>query len=300
MNRADRRKRDQELEKQKEEQEKKVLNARIEKLEKTVKRKKVTAWSIFAGLCLIAATWVAVHPYWRDVSKTEKEKFDDQTKEVGKIKSPVYEEYRVLEQKPVFKSNPITDSFPTLDGVSFKDTAAPVIPVQIGGKVYLVKPLIFFQGIEFTEIQPCDSVNSRLQLFAKDGRLYVSAKFIDLKTDELIGDMAFNRWTLYKGAFKDYHPGEDRFEVIDHQGNIVFSIQFKFYNRQPWVLIGGYFVTPRAVTVMNNSVVSKGGNSFGGVTNQCFSKSESDWQNKALTEILKIKTLFPEHNKMKD
>ncbi len=57
--------------------------------------------------------------------------------------------------------------------------------------------------------------NSSSTVASKDDRVYVSAVFKDMETENEIGYMEYNHWTLYKGTFLDYHPDPDdrKFEV---------------------------------------------------------------------------------------
>ena len=100
--------------------------------------------------------------------------------------------------------------------------------------------------------------------------------------------MEFNHWKIYREGFLDYTPGEDRFEVKDKQGNIVFSIANISSEGKVLIAISGYFNSPNSVLVYDNISFS---------LENCIQKSDSNWLRKAEIRVSKIKSVFPVKNK---
>ncbi len=124
-------------------------------------------------------------------------------------------------------------------------------------------------------------------IIAKGDRLYFSCKFIDLITENEIGEMGFNHWKIYRDEYLDYHEGDDKFEVIDKAGNIVFSIANVSSSGRVIISVKGYFNNPRCVVILY-------GQSTGFY--KSILKSDSNWLNKAKIEVRKIKSAFPNKN----
>src|SRR5690606_9372080 len=109
-----------------------------------------------------------------------------------------------------------------------------------------------------------------------DGKIYVSCSFIDYRTNEVIGEIHYNKWKLYNKNLLDFYNDDKRLEVRDNYGNIAFAIKFTGANS---FLIYGYFVTGDWVSVATNS----------GIKN-CLERTGTELQK----EIKKIETIFPE------
>jgi hypothetical protein len=84
----------------------------------------------------------------------------------------------------------------------------------------LYKGVSFFdRGINFSN---CPGIDLILQ--AKEDRLYVACKFVDIKSSHKIGEMEFNHWKIFNDEISEYYCNDESFEVIDKQGYVVFSI----------------------------------------------------------------------------
>ena len=127
---------------------------------------------------------------------------------------------------------------------------------------------------------------------AKDDRLYVSAKFIALSDENEIGEMEFNHWKIYNGTYSDYDYDDDKFEVKDKQGHIVFSISYSTDKMQSFVSISGYFVSPKSVIVLISKDAFTIHTSGDVRPHDCIQKSDSNWKVNAEIEIAKIKSAF--------
>jgi len=111
----------------------------------------------------------------------------------------------------------------------------------------------------------------------------VSVKFFDLEKDEFIGSIAYNHWNLFTPNLLDFHNDDERLEVKDKQNNIVFSIIYEGVG----VWISGYFIDSKSIIVMpNDPKKSKTGHPL------CLLKTDASWKQKALDEIVVIKSIF--------
>ncbi len=251
-------------------------------------------WKIFIGCVTLVSFCILLY---NNFFKSQKKKFNEDNTYSGEIESPKVSEYTILEKTPSFKIDPPFDTLPLIKGIHIKDLKNyPILPIQIGGHVLMVPTINLFRGIDVLNPTFNGCTNYGLELIAKDDRLYVSAKFIDLQTENEIGQIYFNHWTLYKSTFLDYHdedPEGKKFEVIDKQGNIVFQISFNSDNNFPWVTIAGYFISPTNVLVLNNlELFSVNHHHINDHNNQCISKNDSNWKTEVLIETAKIKTIF--------
>ncbi|HEY5368803.1 MAG TPA: hypothetical protein VIJ75_07410 [Hanamia sp.] len=143
-------------------------------------------------------------------------------------------------------------------------------------------------GINILSTVNCGDTSNKIWAVAIKNRIYISAKFMDLRTDNEIGEMQFNHWTVYLNQLIDYHYDDDKFEVLDKQGNIVFSIADISSGSHVRIAVSGYFNTPFLVTVFAKS---------GNLSDICISKSDSNWLKKAEAEISDIHSVFPNRSK---
>jgi len=258
------------------------------------KKNKATNWlnivlKIIFALAAIAGI-IAVIPTLRGCLLTPKQKWDEENTEQGVIKSPkISENYIPIKVTPNFNYD-TTLKFPKVKGIYIKGLKQmQSLAIAIGEHIFLCPVHNLYEGIEILNPIYRDCSNTTLALAAKDDRLYVSTKFVALRDSTEIGFMDFNHWTIYNGNYLDYTPGDDRFEVKDKQGNIVFSI---FYSKRPsFVEISGYFVGPTSVIVLTSKEAFKLHVNGVGPTD-CIQKSDSNWKVKAEIEIAKIKSAF--------
>ena len=136
-----------------------------------------------------------------------------------------------------------------------------------------------------------------LDLIAKDDRLYVSAKFLDLENEFEIGEMNYNCWSLYKENLLDYHYDDEKLEVLDKRGNIVFSIAYENLGdpnstADKYVVIAGYFISPSKLLVLNNLEYFNKGRHVDDHSHELFNKSDTGYKANALKEIRKIRSIF--------
>lgn len=235
----------------------------------------------------------------KDCFTSQKEKWDKENIQSGDVKSPkISENYSSIKVSPNFNFD-TTLKFPKVKGIHIKGLKEKTdLTIAIGSHIFSCPVMNLYQGIEILNPIFRDCSNATLALAAKDDRLYVSAKFIALRDETEIGYMEFNHWTIYNGSFGNYQPGDDRddrFEVIDKQGNIVFSILYTTDQTQAFVEISGYFVSPKSIIVLNNEkafTIRKNINYAEERRRECIQKTDSNWMVNAEIEIAKIKSTF--------
>jgi hypothetical protein len=228
-------------------------------------------WKIIIGLGALAALlWNSRNLY--EWFKSPHQKYEEARTETDVLKAPpvvkqappLHPNYRVLEKQPTFFSIPpiekdkvfngiLLDSAALVDGVKFVITghllSIPVDSLRLGVTI----PLPITNGSQLPI-----SMYQDLNLLVKKNRLYTSIEFRDLQTGHLAGKLEYNKWTLYTDEIRDYHPTDDKLEVIDKEGYIMFSLDyspmFAHTTGQPWnvIQIAGYLVNESSVLVLAN------------------------------------------------
>ena len=210
------------------------------------------------------------------------------------VKSPkISENYTPIKVIPNFNLDP-NSKFPKVKGIYIKGLSErKFLSIAIGSRIYVAPVHTLYEGVEILNPIFKSCANSTLALAAKDDRLYVSAKFISLSDEENeIGEMEYNHWKIYNGTFRDYNYDDDRFEVKDLQGNIVFSMSFTRGKEQSFVAISGYFVSRTGVVVLNNKDAFTIQDAGYVRPQDCIPKSGKNWKVDAEIEIAKIKSTF--------
>lgn len=249
-------------------------------------------WAIFAGVIFIVLSSITIYETWF--------KPDDKIKQ-GTIESPKLsnKSYTALKDQPSFIFNTKDYRYPLIKGILIdslsKMNKRDWVAVLIGGNMVAAQIGSLYQGIDVLNPSFSDCSNSVLGLIANGDRLYVWAKIIDLRTQDLIGEIAWNHWKLYKDTYLHSNQNDSSFEVIDHQGYVVFSIAYRARGGAPIVSISGYFNSPTSVLVVDNAWHSNsldGGHYIAGEFFNCFRKSEVNWMRNAQIEIAKIRSVF--------
>src|ERR1700722_20621824 len=254
-------------------------------------------WKIFLGIT-VAVPFL----YWlyANFLKPKYTQFSDEKKISHEIKSPRISafKFQTLENKPPFIYGDGDVKFPTVNGIKVPGLKNDIMPIsiQIGGYVYLIPSVNLYNGMQIiTATEEYDL--PLVSIIAKDDRLYVSAKFLDLANEFEIGEMKFNHWSLYRENLLDYHYDDKKLEVIDKRGNIVFSIAYENSmeidsSKLSFLVIAGYFISPRKVLVLNNLEYFNGGHYINDHAHELFNKADSGYKNDALVEIRKIRSIF--------
>jgi len=266
-----------------------ILGKKIKPLRKKLKS------AVFIGLIIstIPTTYFIYDRYF----KSQYEKFEEESIKQGTVKfSPIKDSdtLKSPENKTVINPSFYIDSaayhYPFIKGIYVKNLEKKLeghdIYFNMGANVMGLSKTQLYEGanlmnyVRFCYTEP-------LLIFAKGDRIYVSAKFIDLRTENEIGEMNFNHWKIYNGEFLDYHEADNKFEVIDKQGNIVFSIANIGTSDTLQIAISGYFNAPDGVLILNtqrNRETER---------NICIKKKDSNWLKQATIEVKKIKSVFP-------
>lgn len=233
-----------------------------------------------------------------DLFLSKKEKWDKENTEQGtikfhKIQTPdTLENISNVELRKQFIYNQQTYHYPMVNGIYVNnlDKMRPKDQVYfvMGSNTFGATKEQLESGINLIAlfnrgISVCKN-DAIVWAIALKNRVYISAKFIDLGIDppREIGEMKFNHWTIYNGEFKNYTPGNDRFEVKDNQGYIVFSIADIGSNGEVRIAVNGYFNSPYSVLIFSNQN-----------SQLCIPKSDSNWLKKAEIVAAKINSVFP-------
>ena len=256
----------------------------------TEKKKRLSNWKIFARISVIITLAIGLDTFFKP---------DDTIKQGDIMSSKLSSSsFSRLKDYPSFVFNTKGYHYPIVEGIHIdslsKMNKRDFVAILLGGYVITAQIGGLYQGMEILNPNYGECSNSFLGIVAKDDRLYVWAKFIDLRTQNEIGEMALNHWTIYKDTYLDYHHTDRSFEVIDHQGYVVFSIAYRpASGGSPIVSIAGYFNSPTSVLVLDNHWSSLlGGYQSTGDFYKCIKKTEANWLQISQTEIAKITSIF--------
>lgn len=207
--------------------------------------------------------------------------------------------YVELDTTPIF-NKARRDTFPIVKGIKVKDTASDVMLIVVGHATWLLSKHILEKGIQVFDPKTSDQCyQTNLKLILKNPRIYVSAQFRDLRNNQLLGEMDYNHWTVYLKNLLDYNYMDDRLEVKDKQGYVVFSILFsdKGQSSNGAIAFSGYFINPSSILIVNTDPVPTFYTDK--TLNEAFEKMKciakepgSQWQIEAEKSIAKIKSVF--------
>lgn len=265
-----------------------------------------TGWALLSGIILLAVG-VLTYIQLKNEFKSTQEKFTETHIDSGTIKAPQIlvndlQETDTFETESIF-TRARTDKFPPVNGIriSEKDTLLGIV-FMAGSGMWRVRLSRLKKGVTFVNLTGSqDCYNSKIRLVARDNRLYASAEFRDLQNNNLVGKMDFNRWEVYLDNLLKYKYDDERIEVHDKQGYIIFSLGLFQENQgaNGGVVIRGYFQNPKTIMMMNNSkkveVVLQG--TDGKIYPQaeyykCISKENPNWKKEAEKYIDKIESIF--------
>lgn len=108
----------------------------------------------------------------------------------------------------------------------------------------------FKEGVEFSQgTFGCadsgeDPLNMRFIII--NDRLHISTTLIDYPNEEAVGVLERNRWKLAKSNLFTYKDTDQFLEVIDRQGNVLFSLRFEAPNT---LIYRGYVVGTKFISV---------------------------------------------------
>lgn len=92
-----------------------------------------------------------------------------------------------------------------------------------------------------------------LKFKIEKNRLFVSTTFRDIQKEEVVGIINYKSWSLLKDNLLDYIETDESFEVIDRNGNVIFSIKYKAPNI---VSLKGYFIKSSKVFIIDSNHTS--------------------------------------------
>lgn len=240
--------------------------------------------------------------------KSKKDTFEENHIAKGRINAhEISQDYQM--ESDTFETETIftrarTGNFPPVNGIRLidKESSNHEIMFMAGSGMWRVPHGRLKKGITFTNlVNSTDCNTSKIKLVARNNRLYVSAEFRDLQNNVLVGKMDFNRWEVYLDNLLDYKYDDDRIEVRDKQGYIIFAVGLFQENQGPngGIVIRGYFQNPKTIMMMNNSktieVMLKGPDGRlipSAEYYKCISKEDPAWKSKSEEYIDKIESVF--------
>ena len=241
-------------------------------------------YQIFVGITVFIAFIVWLNGFL----KSDKEKFDEENIEVGTINSSGISNYSILDTVP--NSSKQLGLFKELLGIKVKKNK--FVTIQAGGHLFIGHATDLQRGIDLFHPIFNGCTNQELKLMVKGDRLYVSAKFFDLETENEIGEIKWNQWVLYKSNMLDYQQSDNKFEVKDKHGNIVFSVFFAEHGL-PMLTIAGYFVDNNTVLILNNLELFSPDNHYvNDHDNECQPKYAPNWKTNCQIKMSKIQSVF--------
>ena len=204
------------------------------------------AAKIVIAIVGLIASVLTIVVYWdtiKDWGKSKHDKFiDEKFADTGTIQTPtiipIINGDTTNEKGLIFNTVPLNDSLPKINGIYIKDfDKKKQITFQIGTNKMGVNTKYFYEGISILQdarmgmlffsnrSNGSNEKNPDVILGVKDNHLYVSAKFIDLKSEEIIGDMEFNHWKILKNVY-NYKYNDKSIAVQDSQGHVVFFMEY--------------------------------------------------------------------------
>lgn len=226
---------------------------------------------------------------------SQKEKYDEEAFVSGELKPERLMKrsgfvYTRTEKPMAFYLDTLGVNGPHIKGILAKNFRDPEfarngwIVTRLGRYIFTCWAGDLHHGIEILNPIFGGCTASKIVLGIKDDRLYVSAEFKDIQKEETIGFIEFNHWKLYKENMLNFLNDDDKLEVRDKQNNIVLSL--KYYGHQNGLMISGYFIDYNSVLVVRDTFEDFKDE------NQCISKQDSNWKNKAMREISLIRTVI--------
>jgi hypothetical protein len=250
-------------------------------------------WKLILGMGAICGILTAINPII-DFFKSQPQKHESNYFYSGDIKANgVTNSKSDAPITPNFYFDIKNYKYPPIEGIIIKNPHSLLpLSMMVGDYVFITPKINFSQGVEVFSQQIkdkhiLDCGNSSLIIAEKDGKLYVSTQFKDIKNEEIIGIIEYNHWKLYKSNLLEFYSDDNCLEVTDKQNNIVFSIRYTIYNGMEALTIKGYFISTTTILILN------AGKELGPGVADCVSKSDTDWKKNAEKEIIKIKTQIP-------
>jgi hypothetical protein len=262
-------------------------------------------WILLSGIVVILTGLSLIRPvrelFYNTHDIYEHDNFDAGTLNPIDIKN-IDLAYDTLEMqnRPLF-NRLITDTFPVVKGVKIKpsDKHAPVF-IQVGSGMWVLYKSELQKGIRiFNPVTTDECSQTQLSIILYKDRIYASAEFRDLKTGQIVGIMDYNHWKVYLKNLLDYRYSDDKLEVLDKQGYVIFSILFsdKGQASNGGLSISGYFMNPNSVLIVNTdsipTIYTDATTKEARSRRICITKdSNGKWQLEAEKMISKIQSVY--------
>jgi hypothetical protein len=260
-------------------------------------------WVIVMGLILILSGLATIKPV-RELFMSKHAIYEEENFDTGTIKpleiKDVDLDYDTLEfgDRPIFNKARI-DTFPIVKGVKIKEGGSEVV-ILLGTGMWMLSKSILKKGIKiFNPITTDECAQTKLNLILKNDRIYASAEFRDLKNGQIVGTMDYNHWKVYLKNLLEYNFADDRLEVLDKQGYVIFSILFsdKGQASNGAIALSGYFMNPNSILIVNSDPIPKlytqSETKEMLARKMCITKDTSGmWETEAEKVISKIKSVF--------
>ncbi|MBS1773297.1 MAG: hypothetical protein JST82_10565 [Bacteroidetes bacterium] len=182
---------------------------------------------------------------------------------------------------PIYEFVDNKNEYPIIKGIKIQNFInKKEIELHMGTIIFKMQPDFLFEGINILGLSPYTacSDDQDITLGVKDDRLYISTQFKDIKNEDVIGDIEFNHWKMFKPNFLKINQDDSSFEVFDRQGYNAFAIRFFEPNK---LVVQGYFVGSSTIAVVNNIE-----------SIPCIDKSDIHWKDSAIRAIKKTKSIF--------
>ncbi len=254
---------------------------------------KLAGW-IITTLTLITLVFT-FHDQILELFQNRHDKFSDQTHVEGDLQFPKLVKHRnentISESISTYSTlgDTTIKKLPKINGIDVSDFRnKDVVEVIIGVNHSEIPVDSFYKGIDLQTlvrrvrfIPPIWKLS--LTMGVINDRLYISTAFRDIQKEQIVGNIRYNHWILYKSNMFDYRDGNDFLEVQDLQGYVIFQIIYKANT----IYISGYIITPVNVIILGNDSMNGHARVYAAF------KTEHDWKKRAIEEISYIKSFVP-------
>lgn len=239
------------------------------------KRTAIIVWSIITGILIIVGGISAYLDLWdrtkspMEVIESKRPEGDLSPLDVSNVTPSVIRSINAIELKDF---NPNKELFTDLGNILL----AAKTTIWGGGRITLD-----LLGMYDTETKL--GVKTKLEGEIINRKLYLSFTLRDLQNDKVVGIMERNHWTLYNDNWLFTKENEDhtKLEIVDNQGYVILSIEYKVQNDSPIIKIRGYFLSAKGILISHD---------HGFVTN---SRNTPNWKQLSYEAIEDISSIFP-------
>lgn len=176
------------------------------------------------------------------------------------------------------------DGLPIVKGLKIPQGTGKPFGIMAGNLIKFLNVDTLRDGRYFN--LKCENEGMKLGVLYNDGKMYFSTSFYDIFKNQLIGELEFNRWKVYKEHYDYPQNTEYKLEIKDSKGYIAFSAEFLFGDKIDVIKLNGYFLRPSFI-----SIIDAGRSDY--TIDTCLSTSDPNWLSNAEAFIEKIHTIFP-------